>query len=647
MNSATGGLIRRMLLATGALLLIVGCAFGVLLISIGVQRETARMSRHSQAIFTTVDQVNRLASEMQAAQLQFTTTRDTRFLDRWQAAQTGLPVQTARLEGLASTPQQRDQAGQIARTTDSYVHDYSIPAVDAARRGDPTAWSVASVQEGGRRIDQLHAELDSLRGTEQTLINTRDRETDAMADREITAVVTGMVGCAIVIALVGWYQTRVMVQPIRRAAVMADRLAGGDLGTRMPETGKAEIGQLERSFNIMAASLEHNHRDLARLADAQTALRRVATLVARGSPPDEVLASVAEELGRLIGTETARILRYDPDGRGTVVAAWRGQELDLPVGRQVPIEGRTVAALVLHSGRAARMDCYRDADGWLAAHLRERGIRSAVGAPIHIEGHLWGVVIATTLCESPVPPDAEARLAEYTDLIATAIANTQARADLVASRARLVVATDQARRRIERDLHDGVQQRLISLALEVRRAESAVPPELTKVRKQLSGIVGELTDTVDDVRELSRGVHPAILTEGGLRPALNALARRSPVAVELDVRLKSRLPEPVEVAAYYVVAEALANAAKHAHASFVSVSASVADGRLHLTVGDDGVGGAEPGRGSGLVGLTDRVEALGGSMTLESPVDGGTRLRVALPLNGTSSGAGAPPEPST
>ncbi|GAA2584963.1 hypothetical protein GCM10010399_13810 [Dactylosporangium fulvum] len=204
---------------------------------------------------------------------------------------------------------------------------------------------------------------------------------------------------------------------------------------------------------------------------------------------------------------------------------------------------------------------------------------------------------------------------------------------LVASRARLVLATDQTRRQLERDLHDGVQQRLISLGLDIRRAEANVPPELTQLRQQLSAVVSGLSGTVDDVRELSRGVHPAILTEGGLRPALRTLARRCAVPVELDVQVDGRQPEPVEVAAYYVAAEALTNATKYAQATLIHVCAQVRGRNLYLTVRDDGIGGADPKRGTGLIGLTDRVEALGGTLTVESPAGQGTRLQAEIPLD--------------
>jgi signal transduction histidine kinase len=208
----------------------------------------------------------------------------------------------------------------------------------------------------------------------------------------------------------------------------------------------------------------------------------------------------------------------------------------------------------------------------------------------------------------------------------------QSREELAASRARIVAAGDQARRRIERDLHDGTQQRLVSLVLDLRSAEAAVPPERPELRAQLARVTDGLTGALEELRELSRGIHPAILSEGGLAPALKALARRSAVPVELEVDVQARLPEPVEVAAYYVVSEALANAAKHAHASVAQVEARARDGLLHLSVRDDGVGGAAPGGGSGLVGLADRVEALGGTIEVHSPAGQGTSLQIDLPI---------------
>ena len=304
----------------------------------------------------------------------------------------------------------------------------------------------------------------------------------------------------------------------------------------------------------------------------------------------------------------------------------------MPVGQRFTLEGDNVAAMVLHTGRPARMDSHDNAAGSAAAQIRELDLRGGVGAPIIVDGRLWGAAIVGSSRPEPLPPDTEARVGDFTDLVATAIANAEAHAELTASRARIVAAADGARRRIERDLHDGAQQRLVSLSLEMRTAEASVPPELHSFKEQISHLVAGLAGVSEDLQETSRGIHPAILSRGGLGPALKTLARRSAVPVELDVGVDRRLPDSVEVAAYYVVAEALTNAAKHAQASGVSVRVEPEGATLHLSIRDDGVGGADTANGSGLTGLVDRVEALGGQMTISSQPGRGTSLAVKIPL---------------
>jgi signal transduction histidine kinase len=237
-----------------------------------------------------------------------------------------------------------------------------------------------------------------------------------------------------------------------------------------------------------------------------------------------------------------------------------------------------------------------------------------------------------------MPEDTETRLGNFTELVATAIANAEAHAALTASRSRIIVTADETRRRIERDLHDGAQQRLVAVALRVRAAQAAVPSDLPQLVTELDDAATELTGALDELRDFARGIHPAMLAKGGLRPALRTLASRSAVPVDLDVRTNSRLPELVEVAAYYVVSEALTNAAKHAQASRVTVRVEVVGDLLRVGIRDDGVGGAHIGRGSGLVGLKDRVDALGGRVTLQSEPGAGTSLSIELPLANAARG---------
>ena len=369
--------------------------------------------------------------------------------------------------------------------------------------------------------------------------------------------------------------------------------------------------------------------ELRGYADTQAALRRLATLVARGEPPEAVFAAATREALRYFGNGTARMIRYELDGTATLVANEGATGPDVEVGERwegYPPDGLT--ATVRRTGHAARVDDYSAIEGGEAT-LRE-GIRSAVAVPIHVDGRLWGMI---AVGPGPLPPDLEQRMAEFTDLVATAVANAQNRAELITSRARIVAASDQARRRIERDLHDGTQQRLVSLGLKLRLAQSMVPAALPDLETEIDGVADELNGVVEDLREIARGIHPAILSEGGLGPALRTLARRAAIAVELDVAAIARLPEPIEVAAYYVVSEALTNATKHAHASVVRVAVEERDGRLHLSIRDDGVGGADPLRGSGLVGLKDRIEALGGTFSLHSPAGSGTTVTCELPVS--------------
>jgi len=276
-------------------------------------------------------------------------------------------------------------------------------------------------------------------------------------------------------------------------------------------------------------------------------------------------------------------------------------------------------------------------DGLATSVLRtERFVSAAVGSrftaasPVHVGDVLWGLVAVGSGQE--LPADTEQRLAELAELVATALANQQREAELIASRARLVAASDETRRRIERDLHDGAQQFLITLELRLRSVAEhpALPAE---IRAELEDIAAELVDGLDDLRELARGIHPEILSKGGLRLALRALARRSTVPVVMELAIHSRLPEAVEVGAYFVVSEVLTNAMKHGRASTVVVEVETAEGALNLRVRDDGVGGADLAGGSGLVGLRDRIEALGGTFAVDSPHGEGTTVFCRLPLS--------------
>jgi signal transduction histidine kinase len=353
----------------------------------------------------------------------------------------------------------------------------------------------------------------------------------------------------------------------------------------------------------------------------------VATQVAQGASPNVLFEAVAGEVGRVLPVGSATMGRFESDGSVTTVASWSTTEAAFPTGSRWPTEGTNVAWIVLQTGLSARIDDFSAATDPIGVAAREAGMKSAVGSPIVVEGHLWGVMTATST-EGPLPPGTEARLASFTELVATAIANAESSAELAASRRRIVAAADEARRRIERDLHDGIQQRLIALSFRARTMRRKPPDELPVIAAEL---VEGLKDASDELREVARGIHPTILTEAGLGPALRALARRSHVPIDLDVRLNERLPTPVEAAAYYIASEAVTNVAKHAHANVVELIAAHDNKVLTLEVRDDGIGGVDTGRGSGILGLTDRVEALGGTISITSPPRGGTTLSIHLP----------------
>jgi signal transduction histidine kinase len=377
-----------------------------------------------------------------------------------------------------------------------------------------------------------------------------------------------------------------------------------------------------------AISNSEARAEVERLAEEQAGLRRVATLVAHESLGVEVFAAVAEEVGRLLRVDDTKLIRYEDDGTVTVVATWGKLAEAVPVGTNMTLEGTSVSGLVLRTKRPARMDDYSNPDGPVAEFMRSKGIRSAVGTPILVEGRVWGAVIIGSLQDEPLPAETELRVGEFTELIATAIANIQASTDLAASRARLVKATDEERRRVVRDLHDGAQQRLVHTVITLKLASRALQLGDAPAAALVSEALEQAELATAELRELSHGILPTVLTCGGLRAGVEALAARMPVPIENDVAV-GRLPAVVEATAYFVVAEGLTNVAKHAHARHAKVTARTEDGTLHLHIRDDGVGGAEPD-GSGLVGLGDRLALLDGQLRIDSPPGGGTLVAAAI-----------------
>jgi PAS domain S-box-containing protein len=359
------------------------------------------------------------------------------------------------------------------------------------------------------------------------------------------------------------------------------------------------------------------------LGEEQAALRRVAILVGRESSPELVFAAVVEEVGRIVGVESTAMLRYEDDGAATPVARWG--ELPVPLGARFSFED-DICSRVFATARPARMDYFADAAA--GTTKTALGVRSGVGAPIIVEGRLWGAMIA--VAAEPLPEDTGSRMVQFTELVATAIANIDARSALTASRARIVAAADEERRRVVRDLHDGAQQRLVHAIITLKLAQRALESDAADA----SSLVNEALEHTQrgncELRELAHGILPAALTSGGLRAGVGALASRMPMPVQLEISA-DRLSATIGATAYFVVAEALTNVAKHAHATSAAVTTRVVDGTLQVEVRDDGVGGVRP-EGSGLQGLRDRLAALGGRLRIDSPADGGTLVAATIPI---------------
>jgi signal transduction histidine kinase len=480
-----------------------------------------------------------------------------------------------------------DQQAALRRVATAVAHERSMPEtfsvvttevrallrLDAAvllRYDNDRSATVVAIS------DAANVGLDS-----GTRVPLERRTTPGQALRELRPGLAAILGDARGRAAAG---APVLVAGRRWGVLLAIRPLGSE---QPPPRIEVRLGEFTRLVATAIANTEARSA-LARLAEEQAALRRVATLVGEGAAPGSVFAAVADELAGVLHVEAAKIIRYETDGTATVVA---GHGADLPV--------------VTPSG---------------------------VGAPIIVDGRVWGAALAGSTGQATLPDDAEDRIARFAELVATAISNAATRAELAASRLRVVAAADETRRRLERDLHDGIQQRLVSIALRLRAADVTVEDVSPELHAELSEVAEAIGGAIDELRELSRGLHPALLSESGLEPALKALARRSAVPVRLAVQVDPSLPDRVQVAAYYVASEALTNVSKHADASRVEIRMERSVEGLDIEIRDDGVGGADPALGSGLVGLNDRVTALGGTLRVTSPAGAGTSLRVSLPV---------------
>ena len=631
LGSVRRSLILRVAIASAVLAAIIGVGFGVLLVTIDSLRGSAQRGTRAWEELSSAAHLERVVSDLETGQRGFIITRRQSFLGPWDAARAEFPAAAKRLEHAVDSPEESDRARRIARDVEAYIRDYSIPLVRAARRNDPSAASIRATDEGKRRMDALRAELDGLVAPESAVLTADQRNDNAAAMRAVVVASAGLGGSIVLVLLFGGYLTRAIVVPVRRVASMAGALAGGDLAVRTPETDVGELGQLARAFNAMGASLEESRDQLRRLADEQAALRRVATLVAQAERPAEVFETVTREVGLISGADLARMERYEPDGTVTAVAAWsREPDVQLAVGTRFTLEGTSIAAQVRQTGRPARVDTFAGAAGPIAAEARQLGIRSSVGCPIAIGGEVWGVIAASSRREAPFPAATEAQICEFTELVATAVSNAAARAELAASRARILSAGDDARRRVVRDLHDGAQQRLVYAIVALKLAQGSLEPG-DPAAPLVAEALAATQEGNAELRELAHGILPGALTRGGLRAGVNALVARLSLSVNIDIP-EERYASDVEANAYFVIAEALTNTVKHAKARHVDVRVWARDGELHVEIRDDGVGGA--GRnGTRVVALEDRIAAVGGTLRVDSPPSRGTLIAATMPLS--------------
>jgi signal transduction histidine kinase len=388
------------------------------------------------------------------------------------------------------------------------------------------------------------------------------------------------------------------------------------------------------SLVLAAVTAESSASDSAQreLVAEQAALRRIATLVAGEAASQRVFEQVTAEAAQTLGTTAASLARFDSDNTVTFVGGWSERDtLAFPVGTSMSLDGRGVLAALRKTGEPQRIDRYDGRAGPLVERITSAGYRSATAAPIKLGTQIWGALVVAAAADRPLPEGAEQKLADFAELVAQALANAEAYRKLADSRARIVEAADSERRRLERNLHDGAQQRLVALMLQLQLIKTAVRKDAASAQTLLSEAVSELEQALSELRELARGIHPAALTTQGLQAALHALSERAPIPVDLGQVPDRRLPDAVEAAIYYLVAEAITNIAKYAQATQASIAIERSNGTVTVTVSDDGIGGAQPSDGSGLVGLTDRVEALGGRLRIQSPPGHGTHLSAEIP----------------
>ena len=563
-------------------------------------------------VLLAANRLERLVTDLETGQLGYVATGDSGSLLPWHTARAAFPRQAALLQQLAadSTPDQARRAQEIVRAASAYLHEHAEPLVRTARHNRASARTLVVRAEGRHRIDALRHQFDRFAEVQHGLAVAHERDA-VPAVRRVIATTAGASGSLLLAFLLVGYVRRTRDRDLTRG-----RRAGA------PFTG------------------------LRSMSGERDALRHLAGLIADDASPAEVFATAADAMGRLLRADHTLVVRYEADGTAVMAGHWSaavGSDGAPPRDGRWPVEDETVTDLVQRTGGMARSREDRPSAGAIGAWLRGNDIRRMTGCPIVAGDRLWGMAAALSRGHGRWPAEAECVLEEVADLVGVAVASAHRRAELASARVRLIEAADAARHRIERELHERAQQRLVSAGLELRTIEAAVPPDLELLRERLSGTAHSLNEISDDLREVARKLYPTFLRRTGLPASLRALARRSSVPVDLDLRAARRLPETIETTVYRLVSETLANAAAHSRASVVHVDLDLT-GPVRLSIHDDGTGGARTGPGSALSDLKDRTEALGGTFTLDSPAGKGTTVRVSLPAEMPTAMTGTSPQ---
>ncbi|GAA0717132.1 CHASE3 domain-containing protein [Dactylosporangium roseum] len=608
-------------------------------------RQTRAARTAHQAVVTAV-LVHRAVLEMEHGEHRYVVTGDPAHLRSWARARAVVESHIARLPSLtADRPAQATLAAGLDQQIRQYLDTHPASAIRALRPGPAAAPDLGRLAGDQHQLDAIRRAVEQFVGNERRVAAAQEASAERAFTRAGTATALGIITCMFVIPVLIAYTNRTIVRPVRTVAAMADSLTGGARTGRTPTDGPYEIGVLQRSFNAMALSSQRHRDDLNRIVLEQKALQRIARLMACTEAPDAAFDVITAQAGRLFGADAALLVRYDGDGAGTILTAWAGDHPPEPTGKH-PLAGERTPLPLPLQGTTGRMQALRQSFcrhvGW-----ERRGLPGAadsgtggtcgVGAPIMVRDQVWGALALLGGAGGRLRRDDAEHTADFIDLAGLVVDTVEARTGLAAASARLVGAGDETRRRLERDLHDRIQHHLIAIILRLRmlkadlaaRDATATGPVIAD---QIATIDSDLANVIDEVRTIADGVYPAILTQRGLEAALDAMARRSPIPIDRHIRLSPTLPPVVQTSVYDIVAESLANTAKHARATHLRIVAHQDDRQVCLRIEDDGTGGADTGRGTGIRGITDRVQALGGTVELHSPRGEGTRLLITIPL---------------